>query len=283
MFEKVLFPTDFSEVSRGILEWLVNLKGIVREVILVRVINLTKLVGVTAGFDIDQWIKHEEKVCEKKLSEMVTFLQKHDITARYITPIPSGDPVSEIVKSAEKERVSFIVMGSKGKGFFKEILVGSVSEGVVRRSKVPVMLVKSKCLRDKDTVKCEIRFRNPFERILFAYDLSEYSTKVLDYVREAALLGGKQVVIVNVIEDEITNESLLNAAATKLKKHGIDVEVVIRKGTPYKEIIKTAREEEASIIMIGSRGLGFIEGMLLGGTTDSVIRHSEIPIFVFKF
>lgn len=285
MYRKVLFPTDFSEVAEGILEWIAGLKDIgIKEIVLVRVINLTKVVGVTSGFNIDSWIKYEEEESEKKLSELVEYLKIRGFSARYPTPVPRGDPVSEIVKTAEKEKVSFIVIGSKGKGFLKEILMGSVSEGVVRKSTVPVMLVKPKCFKTEDgKLRCEL-YRNPFERILFAYDLSEYSHKVLEHVKIAALSGGKDAIILNVIEDKLDErEKLLNSAKEELEREGINVKVTVKKGTPYKEIIKTAEEEDASIIMMGSRGLGFIGGMLLGSTTDSVIRHSKTPVFVFKY
>jgi|Deesub1362B_J571_1020462.scaffolds.fasta_scaffold00357_25 nucleotide-binding universal stress UspA family protein len=285
MFKKVLFPTDFSEVAEGILEWITSLKSLgVEEVVLIRVIDLTKIVGVTSGFNIESWIKHEEEESEKNLARLVDFLKSSGLNARYITPIPRGDPVSEIVKNAETEDVSFIVIGSKGKGFFKEILMGSVSEGVVRKSAVPVMLIKPKCFKTEDgLMKCEIQ-RNPFDRILFAYDLSDYSRKVIDYVKVAALVGKKDVVIVNVVEGRgDRRDALLNSARKELEEENINVKIVVRDGNPSKEIIKAAEEEDASMIMIGSRGLGFIEGMLLGSTTDSVVRHSRVPVFVFKF
>ncbi|HID43963.1 MAG TPA: hypothetical protein EYP30_09395 [Archaeoglobaceae archaeon] len=286
MYKKILFPTDFSEVAEGILEWISGLKDIgIEEIVLVRVINLTKVVGVTSGFNIESWIKYEEEESEKKLSKLVDYLKQRGFNARYVTPIPRGDPVSEIVKTAENEKVFFIVIGSKGKGFFKEILMGSVSEGVVRRSTVPVLLVKPKCFKTDDgKIRCELH-RNPFERILFAYDLSEYSLKVLEHVKIASVSGGKEVIILNVLEDKLEEkrEELLNSAKEELEREGIRVKVAVKKGTPYKEIIKTAEDEDASIIMMGSQGLGFIGGMLLGSTTDSVVRHSKIPVFVFKY
>jgi len=285
MYRKVLFPTDFSEVAEGILEWIAGLKNIgIEEIVLVRVINLTKVVGVTSGFNIESWIKHEEEESERKLSELVEYLRLRGFNAHFPVPVPRGDPVSEIVKTAENEKVSFIVIGSKGKGFLKEILMGSVSEGVVRKSTVPVMLVKPKCFKTEDgKLRCELH-RNPFEKILFAYDLSEYSQKVLEHVKTAALSGGRDVIILNVVENKLDKrEELLSSAKEELEKAGINVKVAVKKGTPYKEIIKTAEEEDASIIMMGSRGLGFIGGMLLGSTTDSVVRHSRIPVFVFKY
>lgn len=285
MFKRVLFPTDFSQVAEGIVDWLPSLKSLgVEEVVLTRVINLTKVVGVTSGFNVDSWIKHEEQESEKKLAKMVEELKENGIGARYVTPIPRGDPVAEILKAAEKEDPSFIVIGSKGKGFLKEILMGSVSEGVVRKSKIPVMVVKPKCFETKEkTFECEIQ-RDPFEKILFAYDFSEYSQGIVSHVKDAALSRGKDVIILNVVEDKMDKEkeSLLEAAEKEMQDQGINAKVVIKEGSPYKQVIKTAEEEGASMIMMGSRGLGFLGSAFLGSTTDSVVRHSDLPVFVIK-
>lgn len=285
MLKRALFPTDFSQVAEGIVRWLPNLKNLgVEEIVLMRVINLTKVVGVTSGFNVDSWIKHEEEESEKELAKMVERLKENGIGARYVTPVPRGDPVAEVIKSAEQENASFIVMGSKGKGFLKEILMGSVSEGVVRKSKIPVMVVKPKCSKTENgSFECEIQ-RDPLEKILFAYDFSEHSKSVINYVKDGALSGGKEVIILNVVENKMDKEkeSLLEEAEKELKEQGIETKAVIKEGSPYKEIIKTSKEEDASMIMMGSRGLDFLGGAFLGSTTDSVVRQSEIPVFVFK-
>ncbi len=286
MLKRALFPTDFSQVAEGIIRWLPSLKKMgVEEVVLVRVINLTKVVGVTSGFNVDSWIKHEEEESEKELSKMVDRLKENGIGARYVTPVPRGDPVAEVVKSAEEVNADFIVMGSKGKGFLKEILMGSVSEGVVRKSKIPVMVVKPKCFKTENgSFECEMQ-RDPLDRILFAYDFSEYSQGLIKYVKDAAVSGGKEVVLLNVVENKMDKEkeSLLESAENELKEQGINVKVVIKEGSPYKEILKSSKEENASMVMMGSRGLGFLGGAFLGSTTDSVVRQSEIPVFVFKY
>ncbi|MFO7966969.1 MAG: universal stress protein [Archaeoglobaceae archaeon] len=285
MLKRVLFPTDFSQVAEGIIRWLPNLKNMgVEEVVLVRVINLTKVVGVTSGFNVDSWIKHEEEESEKELSRIVDRLKEGGIGARYVTPVPRGDPVAEVVKSAEEENVDFIVIGSKGKGFLKEILMGSISEGVVRKSKIPVMVAKPKCFETENGFfECEME-RDPLDRILFAYDFSEHSQRIIDYVKDAAVSGGNEVIILNVVENKMDKEkeSLLESAENELKEQGIDVKVIIKDGSPYKEVIKTSKEENASMVMMGSRGMGFLGGAFLGSTTDSVVRQSEIPVFVFK-
>ncbi len=55
--------------------------------------------------------------------------------------LPYGLPIQEILRIAERENKSLIVMGSQGRGFIGEVFLGSVSHQVVRRAPVPVLLV----------------------------------------------------------------------------------------------------------------------------------------------
>ncbi|WP_198002004.1 universal stress protein [Archaeoglobus veneficus] len=279
MFRRALLPTDFSDCANKVLVYLKELKNAgLEEVILIRVINLARVVGVTSGFDIEAWIKDEEKESAKRLEELVDQIKGMGIKARYVSPIPAGDPVSEIVKAAEKEDVSFILMASRGKGILKEILLGSVSEGVVRRATRPVIVVKVK--KKKGNAGCEPRVEKLFDRILYAHDLSEHSQKILDYVRHAALSGGKDVILLHVREEDEDYTVKLEEVKRELEKDGINVKIMIKDGVPHKQIIRTAKEEGVTLIMMSSRGLGFVEGMLLGSTTDAVVRHSDIPVFI---
>lgn len=277
MSKRVLFPTDFSDCANKAMQYLKDLKAAgLEEIIFIRVINLTKLVGVTSGFDIDSWIRQEEEESKKKLEDLVRLTRGIGLKAKYITPIPAGDPVSEIVKAAEKEDVSLILMASRGKGLLKEILLGSVSEGVIRRATRPIIVVKVK----KKDGECALPVENLFSKVLYTHDLSEYSYKISEYVKHFALSGGRDVVLLHVREEK-ERESMekLQQIKREFEESGIKVKVVIRDGVPYKQIIKVAKEENATLIMMGSRGLGFVEGML-GSTTDAVIRHSDLPVFV---
>ena len=57
-----------------------------------------------------------------------------------------GDPAEKIVNFAEEHNVDMIIVGSLGKGGFERLVIGSVSEKVVRHAKVPVLVVRAKSL-----------------------------------------------------------------------------------------------------------------------------------------
>ncbi len=281
MFEKVLFPTDFSECNLKILDYLSELKKVgVKEIILIRVINLNRVTGIAGGIDIEEYIESEEKEAEKKLSELVEFLKAEGLNARYVKPIPAGDPVTEILKAAEEEEVSLIIIGSRGKSVVKEILLGSVSEGVVRKANVPVIVVKFELVEKGDSYECRRIFPKMFERILYAHDLTEHSDKVLKFVKYASKKANGYVTILHVIENDKTEK--LEKIKEELNKEGIETKVIVKKGVPHKMILKVAEEEKSTIIFMGFRGMGLIQSLLLGSVVDAVVRHSKIPVFVYK-
>jgi len=290
LFKKILFPTDFSKYAEKTLEFGFELKNLgAKEVVLIHVIekDIISYVDTFAGVDIETIIEDARKIAEKKLLEEVAIIEQHGIKARYITPIPVGDPVEEIVRAAENEKVSLILIGSKGKDVLKATLLGSVSEGVIRLSHVPVIVTKFKIEKKDGEVSYEQTVRKMFGKILYAHDLSENSNDILKYVKVAALSGDKEVVLLHVVEakskkeiesNEKVAKEKLNAIKSELENEGISVKLIIKCGTPHKEILNTAKEENATIIMMGSTS----HGKLLGSTVDAVIRRAKIPVFVYK-
>jgi len=139
VFESLLFATDFSKVSERILRLIPDLGA--RKVTLVHVINPASVVWIRRGFNIDEWICSEIEESCRRLSSMAEFLESRGIEVKYTYFV--GDPATEIVNAARRERVSAIIMGDRGRSVSKDIRLGSVAEGVIRRTDVPVIIVRN--------------------------------------------------------------------------------------------------------------------------------------------
>ena len=83
-----------------------------------------------------------EKYSKKVISEAENYCKKNNI--RFSGYVVHGNPEFEIVKLSKKKsnNISLIVIGSRGKGPTTEIFLGSVSNYVVHKSKIPVIIVK---------------------------------------------------------------------------------------------------------------------------------------------
>lgn len=137
--EHILFPTDFSENADHAFTFLEKLVADgAKHVTLLHVQDRTK---------IDPHLKHmlEEfnKIDQARLEKMKTALKKKG-DARVDIELVYGSPFTEIIKIINERKVNLVVMGSQGRGFIKELFLGSVSHNVARHSEATVLLIPAK-------------------------------------------------------------------------------------------------------------------------------------------
>jgi nucleotide-binding universal stress UspA family protein len=142
-FEKILFALDFSENSEHAFDYAYAMaKNFNARLIIIHVIqepvDLSGFYVPHISFEkLEKEIEEgAEKMMEKFCRTMIS-----DFT-NYETGIVSGIPYEEIIRKAEKENVSLIVMGTQGRKGLDHLLFGSTAERVVRNAKCPVMTVR---------------------------------------------------------------------------------------------------------------------------------------------
>ena len=144
MFEKILYPTDFSDVAVKALQYIKRLKTSgAKEVIVLHVIDERGIDSVhrfLGESELNKLKKNKMEETEKMLKSIEKELGEAGL--KTILRIETGMPVREILKVEEEENVSAIVIGSHGWSNLQEIFLGSVSEKVIRKSKKPVFVVK---------------------------------------------------------------------------------------------------------------------------------------------
>jgi nucleotide-binding universal stress UspA family protein len=137
-----------------------------------------------------------------------------------------------------------------------------------------------------------------YEKVLVAVDHSEVSERVLAAARDLALLSKGQVWVLHLREREVIPrmglvpaeqesdaEAEVTAAVAELKAAGVTAHGVIRDtifGSAAREIIDDAREHEADVIVMGSRGRGELAGLVLGSTAHKVIHLADRPVLVVR-
>ena len=279
MIKKLLFSTDLSECSKTIIDYLPEFRELgADEVTFLYVVNLTKISGVSGGLDIEGYIESESKGAERELPELVKIASRYGFRANFVEPYPTGDPVTEILNLSEN--YDLILMGSRGRGIIKEVLLGSVSEGVISKSVVPVYVFKFEIKKEGEKTSCLKRHTRLFERILVGYDFSEDADKALECARFVAKQTGAKIYLIHVEEPECDIRKV-KTIAEELAGEGISAEAVVKKGSAGKQILKFADEVDATTIFIGSKGRGLIDS-LLGSTSDFIVRRSKVPVFVYK-
>ena len=149
MFEKILYPTDFSDASKEALDYVKQLKEAgAKEVVVLHVIDdreIPAFLGpdegaLISGMQLEKIITMMEESAKEEARATAAELKKSgfDVKVR----IEKGIPFRDILRVEEEEGVSVIVIGSHGKSVVKEMLLGSVSETVMRKSRKPVLVIK---------------------------------------------------------------------------------------------------------------------------------------------
>lgn len=140
----LLVAVDFSAVADDQLEIVSRLARPKREIYLLHVAEPDpSFVGYEAGPDE---VRHDVAVEFKREHEELHALadrlreQGHEVTALMI----QGPTVKTILEQAEKLEAEVIVVGSHGRGKLFDVVVGSVSAGVIRKAKVPVLVVPTR-------------------------------------------------------------------------------------------------------------------------------------------
>ncbi|MFZ3169342.1 MAG: universal stress protein [Candidatus Methanoperedens sp.] len=142
MFEKVLFPTDFSEYAQKTLECIGEIPGI-KELMLLHVVDATH--PSKRGWTHGQHIENTKILMGEKKEYLNSLGLKVQTKVDVIT---EGDVSRAILETAEKEKVSLIVMGARGKSPIKDLLLGSTTANVVRHAKTNLLIMRYKLVKD---------------------------------------------------------------------------------------------------------------------------------------
>jgi nucleotide-binding universal stress UspA family protein len=144
MFEKILFPTDFSDVATKALQYVKRLREVGgQEVTVLHVIDQSNLELLSSYSTIQDFVSIEKEIEKRSSEEMALVVNElKQLGFNVKERIEKGVPLRAVLKVAEEENPSVIVVGSHGKSNLEEMLLGSVSEKVVRKSKHPVLVVK---------------------------------------------------------------------------------------------------------------------------------------------
>ena len=199
-----------------------------------------------------------------------------------------GDASEEIIALAAEIGVGLVAVGSRGRGRIRRLLMGSVSDAVVRHAHCPVVVARWK----------PVAFP---AKILLATDGSEEATLATQTATELGEKTGSELHVVHVgeippthypdrhgyralyEEDEREARQLLEAQIGKMKAAGATVaQAHLRIGRADEEVVVLAEELGVDLIAVGSRGLGGVRRALMGSVSDSVVRHAHCPVLIAR-
>ena len=204
-----------------------------------------------------------------------------------------GRAASAIVDEARTMPADLIVVGHRGHGRWESMLLGSVSSEVVDHAPCPVLVARDERLGP----------------VVFADDGSPSARTAEAVLTSWPLFTGLPVTVLTVAEEGFQYAAALapllyseamaqyadstqqleriareenEAAAGRLREAGFQATGLIRDGDPAHEIVAVARELEAGLIVVGTRGRTGMRRLILGSVARNVLLHAPCSVLVVR-
>lgn len=183
------------------------------------------------------------------------------------TRLRNGD-LLEALADLEKD-AQLVVIGKRGEAAdFAKLHLGSNLERVVRSSTRPVLVAARK--------------HAPIDRFLIAFDGGKSANRAVDFVASTGLLQGIKATVLSVGADTAENRSRLDAPARRLQEAGFEVEGRLLQGDPDDVIATHVESQGIDLLVMGAYGHSRIRSLVIGSTTEAMVRRCKIPVLMFR-
>jgi nucleotide-binding universal stress UspA family protein len=292
---KIMVPTDFSEASKQSLPYA---DALARK--FSATVTLVYVVPAQAAAEFSRaGIVLEEKVALEKVTESLRQFRAKELSASLPveTLLREGVPYVEINNAAKELGTDLIILSTHGRTGLKHFFLGSTAERVAHRAPCPVLTIREEPLRIKFPGDSPCGFK----RILVPIDFSQASHKALAYAAAFAEECGAEITLLHVVElpaypefgyvhvpmkeaeQKKTALETLQLAPIKLGEKARFVKSTLaRVGNPSQEIIEEAMKQNSDLIVISTHGYSGLRHLLLGSTTEKVVRHAACPVLVVR-
>jgi nucleotide-binding universal stress UspA family protein len=291
MYDSILVPTDGSEGAEAAARHGLNLaRAFDSQIHFLSVVDERSYSSALA--DPDPTVGEQRAVFEQRATEAVECLEEMvtepPVTCQ--TAVEHGIPHEEIRSYATDHDIDLISMGTQGRTGLDRLLLGSVTERVVRTSDVPVLTTR----HEPD--------RSRYDRILIPTDGSEAATAAIAHgvaiadrfdstVHALSVVDVGGVVgaydagpgipkLIDSLEEEC--EQAVTVVKEECANRDIDIVTEVVQGTPYRAIQEYAEDEEIDLITMGTHGRTGLERYLIGSVTERTVRASDVPVLTVR-
>ncbi|MEE9124919.1 MAG: universal stress protein [candidate division NC10 bacterium] len=293
---RILVPTDFSLPSEVACHLAARLANYVKaEVVVFHALPGIDLLEGTG--------RAREKMQVDVLNDVRTQLEDwvHTVVPaelRQFLPVQLkvkvGEAVPGIAWAAKQSRADLILMATHGRTGLAQLLMGSVTEAVLRHVAVPVLALR---VGQGDHPLTEV------QRILWATDLSPVSERAWRYALTLADVFAAEVVLLHVVRpaylagaaDHLVPpasgwmerylaplESELERRRQAVEALGLRARRKVVVGVPADVIVAEAEAEQADLVVVGTQGRTGLSHLLLGSVAEAVIRKAPCPVLAVQ-
>lgn len=172
---------------------------------------------------------------------------------------------------------TLLAIGPRGRGVLKHLHIGSTTEWLIgaHRPLAPVVVVRS---------------AKPTQDILLCTDGSAHARSALEALMSLPWLTTCRISVLGVNDRRHKTEAAVEHAVARLLEHGVDhVEQQVIEALHHtvefdvrSVILKTIAEQAPDLVVVGARGTGGIQGLLVGSVTAAAVHHAPCSVMVAR-
>jgi len=278
MIKKLLVGIDTSEHSRNAQAYAFHIAHrLGASLIGLHVVDIVSIEGsffhdISGSLGLEPYLDFSSKMREVLTARGRTVLEEFAAAAEreklpVETVLDMGIVPNQVCDRARS--VDLVMIGHRGVNErFSSGLLGHTAEAVARKCPRPVFI-------------SPMKFRE-IRRMVLAYDGSERASHAMRAAAEFASSLSIPIAVLTVARDQKTGERTLEEARKYFEPYSLPTEFKLLGGHANEEIVKFIKEYEADLLFIGAYGHSRIIEMVLGSTTEYVLRNTPCPVFLSR-
>ena len=291
-FKNILCATDFSDFSNRTVKYGIALSNEFDSKLFVcHIIDLSS-VAIYGEFQLDP-VGLQDRIMNDANEQLQELIGGQQINWEPLISV--GHAADEISRIVEEQNIDLVISATRGRSGLKRLILGSVTERLMRTLSCPLLVVHSP---DKAFVASDDQ-EVIINRILIGCDFSPDSDVAFEHGLSLAQEFQSELHLAHVIETSIyqqlhktespVEEELQQEIQTRLIQKLQDMvpeearnwckpQTSLLDGHPYEELVNYAVKNKIDMIVLGTRGHGLVKSLLVGSTTDRVVRNAPCPV-----
>jgi nucleotide-binding universal stress UspA family protein len=278
MIKSILVPLDGSDYSQCALDYGMELSHLFGATLRALYVVDLKMAGSPAALRWMEWGEGETPSPEEKRQALIEQMEERGrellTEARHRTncevSLRVGVVPQEICEAALG--VDLVIMGKRGENAaFGTEMLGSSIETTVRQSVKPIMVAPNEHV--------------PLETLLVAFDGSKHAVRALEVATDMAVKLDASLITLHIGDDPAHGYTLLAQAEKYVEPYGLTHQTVFEepRGRSVGEVVTECAERfNASLICMGAYGHSRVRRLIIGSTTEEVMRNTACPVLLLR-
>ncbi|WP_436927235.1 universal stress protein [Halosimplex amylolyticum] len=289
MYESILVPTDGSvHAERAALHAVALADAFDATVRVLGVADVERAAGPFDAGGVDEKFV-ERIVAESRTAVDETVALAEDVSVE--TDVVRGDPAEAILDYADDHAVDAVAMGTRGRRGLARLVAGSVTQHVLRHASVPVLTARNTDaapVTDYDDVLVPTDGSTAAEAVVDdavaiadAFEATVHAFHVVD-ISAAAAGSGIEPPTAQIDRMTEAGEEATEAIAERARDAGVEAVTTVEHGFPSAELLDYVDEASIDIVAMGTHGRTGLDRVLLGSTTERLVRRSPVPVLAAR-